>query len=80
MQLRTHGRRQEMTDRPDELGHVVKVREVLAEHGDDLALPRALWVAYPKGNRTVMYSEAPMPRIDPVWSAVASRLAVSAAS
>lgn len=46
-------------DGPDEAATAVvfaddaaAVREVLAEHGDDLALPRALWVAYPKGNRT----------------------------
>jgi hypothetical protein len=62
------------------------VREVFATHKDDLTAPNAVWVPYPKGNRTDVnrdtlwpilgdYGMRPVTQvaIDDVWSALRFR-------
>jgi hypothetical protein len=62
------------------------LRSILAEHADELKQPPALWVAYPKGNKTDMnrdtlwpivaeYGMRPISQIavDNIWSALRFR-------
>jgi hypothetical protein len=62
------------------------LREVLEAHRDELARPSALWIAYPKGNRTDVnrdtlwpilgdYGMRPITQVsvDEVWSALRFR-------
>jgi hypothetical protein len=63
------------------------LRDLLAEHREHLARPDALWIAYPKGNRTDInrdtlwpmlteYGMRPITQVslDEVWSALRFRL------
>lgn len=62
------------------------LREMLTAHKDELARPKALWVAYPKGNRANInrdtlwpilaeYGQRPIAQValDEVWSALRFR-------
>lgn len=62
------------------------LRETLAAHGDALALPDVLWVAYPKGNRSDINRDSLWPilggrgmrpvgraSVDETWSAMRFR-------
>ena len=62
------------------------LREILAEHGDRLARPNVLWVAYPKGNRADINRDTLWPilgergmrpigqvSVDETWSAMRFR-------
>ena len=62
------------------------LRQVLTAHGDRLARPEVLWVAYPKGNRTDLNRDSLWPilgehglrpisqvAVDDVWSALRFR-------
>ncbi len=62
------------------------LREAVAAHGQSLAAPEALWVAYPKGNRTDINRDTVWPilaehglrpitqvALDDVWSALRFR-------